>query len=230
MPADEVVQTPFGKFLVNDHDLIESTIKAGTVWDGPGFLQVIGRQYALSPPGVTVLDVGAHVGDWTIWLAQQGVQHVVAVEAVPATILRLKANLDLNKEVCADRVTIIPYAAYDRYKALEIADVYDDSNTGGTRLREKTGGSIKGVPLDDYRALFGWRVGLIKIDVQGAEEEVLAGLRKTIQKDHPAIVYESESDDARQRCQRFFMQCAPEYVIQQWPTHPDNYLAVPISR
>ncbi len=37
--TDEVVTTPFGKFLINPNDCVGTTLKAGTLWDGPGFLR-----------------------------------------------------------------------------------------------------------------------------------------------------------------------------------------------
>src|SRR6267154_5997321 len=112
MPED-VVQTPFGKFLVTKGEIIGETTRAGTLWDGPGFLQVIAKEYGhLGEPGITILDVGANQGAFSIWLATQGAWRVLALEPQPEVMRRLKANLDLNRETTAGVVIPLEIAAY----------------------------------------------------------------------------------------------------------------------
>lgn len=233
--ADEVVDTPFGKFLVNPAECIGATVKAGTVWDGPGFLQVIAREHGrLGEIGTTILDVGAHLGDWTIWLAGQGAWRVVAVEPAPE---KLKANLDLNKAICADRVIVIPAAAYDRQTTLYWTVPYTDQESGGAAvgLAAARGREVSAVVLDDYLPLFGQRVSLIKVDAQGCDLRALAGLAQTIQRDHPVIVFEWEAelaaahgyDDTLARAKAFLVTFG--YQVIEWPSHPHNYLALPMK-
>lgn len=235
MGADQVVQTPFGKFLVNDQDLIESTLKAGTLWDGPGFLQVIAKQYArLGEAGVTVLDVGANVGSFSVWLAHHGAWRVLAVEPVPGTMQRLKANLDLNRDVCAGVVVPIEVAAYHRCTSLVVVD-HDPRNVGGTALRpldehEAPTRCIPAVCLDQYQWLAP-HVSLIKIDTEGCDGVALRGLEQTIARDHPAIVFEWEATLALPHGYTLgdalaWLRGAWGYTVHEWPSQPGNYLAV----
>lgn len=231
---DEVIQTPFGKFLVNDQDLIESTLKAGTLWDGPGFLQVIAKEHGrFGERGTTILDLGANVGSFSIYCASQGAWRVIAVEPVPKTMQRLKANLDLNKVFCADVVIPIQLAAYHEDQLL-ILDRYDDRNAGGSTLIKIPDHAIAQAPiraeaLDHYSYLFGDRVSLIKVDCQGCDGAAIVGLATTIQAHHPAIVFEWEPDLAQHHYPKWgvLMQALKEegYTVQPWPSQPDNYLA-----
>lgn len=235
MPA-EVVQTPFGKFLIDPEDLIGSTLKAGTLWDGPGFLQPIALQYGrLGEPGVTILDVGANQGAFSVWLASRGAWRVLAFEPVPETMLRLKANLDLNREVTADRVIPIEVAGYDRPIDLTLQRTYDRRNTGGMELRrlesnEVADRPIRGVPLDEYAWLAG-AVSLIKIDTQGCDGAVLHGLSEILNRDHPTVVFEWEDTDA---VHGYTLKATKDFLSQfgywthAWPSQPNNFLATVI--
>lgn len=229
--GDEVVDTPFGKFLVNPRDGIGMTTKAGTLWDGPGFLQVIAREYGqLGDWGTTILDVGANIGTFTCWLAAQRAWRVVAVEPVPATMRYLKANLDLNQAVCAARVVPIEIAAYDKRSSVWLRTINPD-DLGGTALTPFEPGAIRipAAPLDDYQWLFGSRVSLVKIDAQGCDGMAILGLGHTIERDHPAVVFEWEADLAHphgytfEQTQRFLKNQG--YEVHAWPSQPNNFLA-----
>lgn len=230
---DEVITTPFGKFLINPKDCVGTTLKAGTLWDGPGFLQVIAREYGrLGEVGTTILDIGAHLGDWTVWLAGQGAWRVVAVEPAPVMLQYLKANLDLNKQICADRVVILPVAAYHYATALQWTAPYQE--TGGAALAQKGAEGAEWVQassLDDYQYLFGQRVSLIKIDAQGCDFPALRGLEQTILRHRPTLVFEWEPELAGVHgqslvaCLGWLTQRG--YDTWEWPSQPGNYLARP---
>lgn len=234
---DEVVDTPWGRMLVNTDECIGSTIKAGTVWDGPGFLQVIAREYGrLGEVGTTILDIGAHLGDWTIWLASQGAWRVVAVEPAPLMLNYLKANLDLNKAVCNDRVVILPVAAYNERALLQWATPYDPADSGGAalsgvRAQPLDPEVIVAAPLDEYDWLWGQRVSLIKVDAQGCDFAALQGLYGTIVAHRPIIVFEWETALATAHrhtlagCISWLNQLG--YEVQEWPSHLSNFLARP---
>lgn len=235
--GDEVVDTPFGRFLVNPQECIGSTVKAGTIWDGPGFLQVLAREYGrLGEVGTTIIDVGAHLGDWTVWLAGQGAWRVVAVEPAPVMIDYLKANLDLNKAVCADRVVLLPFAAYDRLTTLHWTIPYSPQDSGGaalspvgTFITEGIGRSVPAAPLDNFTHLFGSRVSLIKIDAQGCDGLVISGLLQTIRRYYPVIVFEWEEELAKAHGISLLATCdflaGWGYHIEEWPSHRHNYVA-----
>jgi FkbM family methyltransferase len=233
---DEVVQTPFGAFLIPRGDLIGETLRAGTLWDGPGFLQPIAREYGrLGEPGTTILDIGANLGAFSVWLATQGAWRVLAVEPVPETMRYLKANLDLNKDCCAGTVIPLGVAAYDRFTMLAVG-VLDPGNLGGTSLTPERDAAanaevlVVAAPLDTARFMFGQRVSLIKVDAQGCDGAAIMGLQQTIRRDHPAVVFEWEPDLVGRHGHqlddvRGFLH-AVGYEVHEWPSQPNNYLAV----
>jgi len=233
--AEDVVTTPFGMFLVTKGELIGETTRAGTLWDGPGFLEVIAKEHGrLGERGTTILDVGANQGAFSIWLARMGAWRVVAVEPVPQIMQRLKANLDLNREVTSGVVVPLEVAAYSHAVPL-FAPPVDAGNWGGTALSFDTptpeGVVVKGRPLDDYQFLYGDRVSLIKVDAQGCDGEVLHGLDDTIRHHQPVVVFEWE--ETLSRCHSYALRDiqnwlqAKGYTVHEWPTHPNNYLALP---
>src|ERR1019366_3944720 len=145
-------------------------------------LQVIAAEYArFGEQGTTIIDVGANVGSFSIYCASKGAWRVVAVEPVPSTMQRLKANLDLNKETCAERVVTLEVAAYARTSVLNIPPV-DPGNRGGTALVQ-TGPQtiplgpdyVTARPLDDFQYLWQGGVSLIKIDAQGCDGAAILG-------------------------------------------------------
>lgn len=242
---DEVVETPFGKFLVDPRDIIGSTLKAGTCWDGPGFLQVIARQYGrLGEVGQTIIDVGANQGAFTMYLAQNHAWQVVAVEPVPQIMQRLKANLDLNREVTARTVVTIEVAAYHRRTRLGLPQI-DPGNTGGTALyldgEEISPGvytvadlTVEARPLDEYYFLWHRGVSLVKIDAQGCDGRALQGLAQTLTTFYPVVVFEWETDLARPHgislTGAINWLTERGYTVHEWPSHPNNFLALPKSK
>jgi FkbM family methyltransferase len=223
--ADEVVDTPFGKFLIHPRDGIGSTLKAGTCWDGPGFLQPIAVEHGrLGEWGTTILDVGANIGAWTVWLARMGAWRVVACEPVEQTRAYLRANLDLNKDVCATRVVVVETAAYDRCCQMSLVQPFDLANMGGSALRVDAAGPIAALPLDAYKPLFGQRVSLIKTDCQGCDFAALRGLAETIAAWHPVIVFEWEEPETLPDGGGWLTQQG--YQVLPWPSQPHNYLAI----
>ena len=241
--SDEVVTTPFGKFLVDPEDCIGGTLKAGTIWDGPGFLQVLGRQYGrFGVEGISIIDVGANFGSFTVWAASQGAWRVIAVEPMPETLRYLKATLDLNKETCADRVVLLPIAGYDRFIEMESRD-FSRRNIGGASVVPAYSLStendkevpvvpnLTAAPLDAFNYLFGNAVSFIKVDGQGCDGAVLMGLEHTIRRDKPVIVFEWEERLAGAHgytlAQIYDWLEGLGYKVNEWPSHPSNHLALP---
>ncbi len=65
------------------------------------------------------------------------------------------------------------------------------------------------------------RVDLIKIDVEGAESEVLKGALKTLKKFHPQIIFEAWSKEDLEKSEKILK--ALNYSIKQ--LNAENYLA-----
>ncbi|MGQ0677059.1 MAG: FkbM family methyltransferase [Rhodospirillales bacterium] len=146
-------------------------------------------------PGMTAIDAGANIGHYAM-IAARAVGpdgRVAAFEPDAENHAALAANLALNG---------IENAAPEKLalgaKAGELTLYRDAANRGGHSLirenvQKQAGSARVGVvALDDYAALklAGRRIGFIKIDVQGAEAQVLAGAAKVLARDAPDLLIE----------------------------------------
>lgn len=132
-------------------------------------------------PGDVMVDVGANVGWYTLLAAKLvgPTGRVIAVEASPTIAIALRANVALNPPV-ADRVTVHNCAAGDREGSVTLF-LSGAENIGKTTIHAEPGMVREAeVPMNPLATLLAdvdlARVRAIKIDVEGAEAEVVAGL------------------------------------------------------
>jgi FkbM family methyltransferase len=142
--------------------------------------------------GTVVWDVGAASGFHTLILArlvgEQG--HVVAFEPFPENIARLRRNIELNG---FDNVIVVEKALADSAGVGFLAPAAEDevtivlsrgtSRTDGTEVEVTT---VDQLLADDELP----RPHLLKIDVEGAEVDLLRGARRTIEQLKPVLVLE----------------------------------------
>ncbi len=136
-----------------------------------------------------VLDVGAHIGIYTVHLAKKA-KHVIAVEPEPQNLNLLIKNIKLNN--VSSKVTILPVAACD-YDG--VAELYLHEASGRHSLKPiKDGGAgIIKVKCRKLGSLLRNKlsineVNIIKIDVEGSEASVLKGLEDIILRNPPRIL------------------------------------------
>ena len=146
-----------------------------------------------------IIEVGANIGTTTVpALRDFGARHIVAIEPDPGNVRLLRANLILND--LEQSVTVVQAAVSDVEGIVEF-EISDDS-VGDHRVRTKTtaatemGESDRAIIEVRARRLDGVvadavenvaDVGLIWMDVQGHEGQVLAGASKLIQAGIPVM-------------------------------------------
>lgn len=129
-------------------------------------------------PGDTVLDLGAHIGYYTLFLARLvgSGGRVISVEPDPDNFALLSRNVRLNGYAHVD---LFPVAASNKPARCGLFRSAD--NAGDHRLYDSEGVTrpaveVEAVPVDQ---LFRTRVGgvnFVKIDVQGFEVAALEGM------------------------------------------------------
>lgn len=140
--------------------------------------------------GQTFLDVGAHVGHYTLRAAKKGAK-VVAAEANPATSSRLLENLIFNK--LGEHVKLLAYALWDEPAMLHLAyGMEQATRSGGMRVLPYDTGVGIDVPAVTFDSL-GFAVDVVKIDTEGADIRVLRGMHETIARCKPVIIVEDHS-------------------------------------
>jgi FkbM family methyltransferase len=142
----------------------------------------------LIPPGGTFLDVGAHVGHYAIRAARVAAW-VIAIEANPDTAERLRRNRELNR---IKNLTVFTIAAWDSEGYLGMENPLPRVRSGMERVhRGKQDPSWLTVQCRPLDAILGSLTALdvVKIDTEGAEPQVLAGLAGTIARLRPAFLF-----------------------------------------
>lgn len=144
-------------------------------------------------PGDWVIDVGANVGHYTKRMSDLTghTGRVLAFEPMPATFAILAGNVQRFQHA---NVTLINAAVSDRSAlvAMELPKYTDGlNNYYQAHLTPEASGGLRvaAYPLDAFQ--MGARIALIKIDAEGHEEGVIAGMRGLIERDRPTLIVET---------------------------------------
>lgn len=146
-----------------------------------------------------IVDVGANVGNHTIWYIKNlDIATVVAFEPHPTARQLLRTNLELNgllglkNKYGGDYISEYHIsenlALGDEPKQTYIRTPYPD-NLGGSYLCGDGDYKVKQVRFDDVWGIE-TQIDFVKIDVEGMEFEVLKGFSNTIPKWRPSIAVE----------------------------------------
>ena len=180
--------TVFGKQLyLDDADSLNLSIHGQHEPDTTALLESVVRD------GDTVLDIGAHIGYFTLLMARLTGEsgRVIAFEAHPdnAALLRKTiaesghTNVVIeNKAVTSRTGPLLLFAAREGTVDHRTIDVFEDRGRIG----------VEGVALDDYFPAHA-KVDVIKMDIQGAEGHALVGMQRVIaRQDRLALITEFE--------------------------------------
>ena len=135
--------------------------------------------------GDMILDIGAHVGYYTVLAAVLAGPSgkVIAFEPRPINLRFLRRHIEVNG---LSNVTVIE-ACVSRASGEARFDTHTGTGTG--HLSETGNLAVRTVSLDHL--LNQGQIGkpkLIKMDVEGAEQDVLAGAEQTIQSARPVMI------------------------------------------
>lgn len=135
---------------------------------------------------VTVYDVGANVGNHTLRLSLVA-DRVIAFEPDPVNGARLARHVERNRLA---NVQVFDCALGERSGEARIAN-FMEGNHGAAQVVSAGGQAIRMERGDDLVARHALpRIDVLKIDVEGAERDVLRGLRQTLVRDRPVILFE----------------------------------------
>jgi FkbM family methyltransferase len=197
-------------------------------------------------PGMTAFDVGANIGMYALPLARLvgPAGHVHAFEPEDKNHERLSTNLALNRFA---NVTLNKSAVFSETKTLKLnlfpdeisawhslgmPEMPDPFNRGKT-LKPTRVQEVAGVSLDDYCAKQGIRqVDFLKVDVEGAELEVLQGCRRLFAEGAlKRILFEVSLPQIQgmghQKTEIFTLLESAGYVSR--PIQPDGTLGEPVK-
>lgn len=155
--------------------------------------------------GDVVLDCGANMGTFVHEALDAGAKLVVAVEPSPGNVESMKRTF--AREIADGRVIIYPKGVWNKDDTLEL-NVFGNSaldsfvmNTRSEAAGEKpTKVRLPLTTIDKLVAELGLeKVDYIKMDIEGAERQAIAGGAETIRKFRPrmSIATENLDDDYR---------------------------------
>jgi len=147
---------------------------------------------------ITIIDAGANLGAWSIPYGKmcEGWGNVLAFEPQERIFYALAGNIVINN-LTNVRAFNAALGAKNSTIGVPFLDYTKSSNFGGLSLNGENDigqnidqGKTYSVPLKTIDSLDLKDVGLIKIDVEGMELEVITGAIKTIMKDRPVLIIE----------------------------------------
>ncbi len=142
-------------------------------------------------PGMTVVDVGANFGYYTVLFGEAvgSGGRVVAVEPAPSTARLLALSIELNGYA---RFTTLHEVALGRSangEAHLFVPPHEPKNARVVPRARPDTLKVKSTNLDTLLKGFD-RVDLIKIDAEGAELDIVSGMEAVIAEHQPAVVLE----------------------------------------
>lgn len=148
-------------------------------------------------PGDWVLDIGANIGHYTrrfsTLVGPEG--RVIAFEPVPTTFSILAANVELFAH---RNVSLVNAAASDTAGVVGMSipkfstglDNYYEAHVSSDTSNAL---SVLTLPIDSLQIEH--RIALVKIDAEGHEAAVLAGMQQTIRASRPIMIVETSSPE-----------------------------------
>jgi FkbM family methyltransferase len=141
-----------------------------------------------------IIDAGAYIGDSALFLSGYTQNKIFAFEPVLSNYEMLLRTIQLND---LKNVTPLNLGLGARDELINIvsdfsASRYSNASTGVTNTE-----STHVTTLDDFVQKNGLAVGLIKVDVEGFEKQLLEGAMKTIREQKPSLllsIYHSGAD------------------------------------
>ncbi len=144
-------------------------------------------------PGTTIVDVGANIGNHTVFFAAILGAKVIAFEPYGPNYELLQLNIAANGLEGLVSTHCVALGEQDGSGTVRIGDPGNLGTVGIHVGSDMGGGEIPVRSLDGMQLRE--PVGLVKIDVEGGEAAVLAGARQTIRRWRPDILVEADGAD-----------------------------------
>ncbi len=215
-PCPSLFETPLGSFWGRNDDRVALEL---VVFEE--LANTYQRGSVTVRPGDVVFDLGAHLGTFAAVALRRGARLVVALEPEPVNAACIEKTF--RDEIAQGRLVLVKAAAWDAPGTLHF---------GGTGLLGKIEGadaaatfSVPATTIDlTVERLRLDRVDFIKMDIEGAERQALAGARNTLARFGPRMalcIYHLPDDPAL--LPRLARAARPAYRVFTNPTRKQAF-------
>ena len=203
LKSDIIVRLRGRYFIVRRESVDLNFISPLSEFDEMDFLINVLRRIKSRYKRAVFIDVGAHIGKYSIVLSKYS-DKVIAIEPDPYNYVILKKNIEMNKltniiplniavyshDTYLDFITLADYTAHSHIKHSSPFD-------GATNIAERAETiRVKALTLDSIMrelTILQDSFFVLKIDVEGAEVEVLRGATHTLDKTIALVIETSHS-------------------------------------
>jgi FkbM family methyltransferase len=143
-------------------------------------------------PGMTVIDIGAHIGYYTLLFAKcvGSAGQIFSFEPLAGNYALLQKNIGLND---LRQVHALNEAVFSRTGEITITVPDEQPNPGSGSVYLEAGAQnflVHATTVDAFCQQSSIRPDILKMDVEGAEYEVLRGAKATIDRFRPSMMIE----------------------------------------
>jgi FkbM family methyltransferase len=178
------------KLVCFSHDKISTSINLNGIYEKRDLdiLFSFFKKYGINTENSIALDIGANIGNHSIYFKNH-FKKVLSYEPLMTTFEVLKINTRRF-----ENIEIYNFGISNQNG--EFSMKVDPANIGGSKVDSSA--SCEDLKFEfftlDYLKL-NQEIGMIKIDVEGHEYEVLKGAEKTIKKHMPIVLFELNKND-----------------------------------
>lgn len=160
-------------------------------------VDVYGDDYSGVQEGDIVLDLGANIGTFSRKAFNDGAAMVIAVEPSPLNVEALRRNF--AKEIDEGRFVLVPKAVWNEPGNMTL-QVFENSALDSLVMNDREEGAnaseveVQLVTIDSIvEELALERLDFLKMDIEGAEREAIAGAKETLSHFKPALAIATEN-------------------------------------
>jgi len=179
--------------------------------------------------GKVVLDCGAHLGVFTRQALEAGAEQVIAIEPGPPQVYCLRRTF--AREIAAGRVRVEAKGVWDREGHLDLATGEDTARSSLTGLASGKVVTVPVTTIDRLASDLGLAsVGFIKMDIEGAEPQALAGAARILREQRPALAIAAyHRPDDQRKILAAVREANPGYRASQIGCRVDLGVSVPLT-
>lgn len=148
------------------------------------------------------IDIGSNIGKYTVMIGNQlnDKGKVISIEPHPQNFEVLQKNIELNN---CKNVTSLNIACWNKKNELKLYNHEDQPLLASAVKKSRKYITVKADTLDSIlKNLEISNIDMVKIDVEGAESEVLKGMDYILKNKKPKVIFEAWDDDYLEACKK----------------------------